>query len=293
MSNRGVPLEEWQKLRDKDVHERIRRKQFRRPLTKNHQDFLKAIERHDITLVIGPAGTGKTSLACQVAIRLFMEGKIEQIVMARPLVECDGELGFLPGNVDEKLAFFTAPMQEALKRALGPQEFAKARQEGRIVICPLEQMRGKTFENAVVIIDEAANATYRQLHMALTRVGDDCHIVICGDVRQSDLEFARENPEAVPLLKVARILSRLNRPEIAICTMDGGDVLRPEIVNVIDEALSCGLTPTLPTTTTGPSVCEIREPVPSYGEMVVELARENQNSSSCSKKRVLKRRLTA
>lgn len=281
----AIPLEDWRKKRDADVAQRFSksRDKYHKPLTANHRRYMQTIENTMVTICVGPAGTGKTTLACQVAAKMIQEGKIEKIVISRPLVECGEKLGTLPGGVDEKMAMFTAPMVEGLKRALGAELYMRLKEKELIEVIPLGQMRGKTFDNAVVIIDEPQNATYGELHMALTRPGFGCHMVLCGDLRQSDLVQLRID---VPLLKAALRLKKLRSPEIIVCMMTKEDVLRPDLVSLIDEALGaedtqCDSNPLSATTMTA---C-LTEPAPSYGAKVGTSARRVKSNSASSKGR--------
>jgi phosphate starvation-inducible PhoH-like protein len=235
-----VNIEDWRQERDREVIQKIedkKRKSFKRPLTENHLHYMQLIAEKSVVACVGPAGTGKTSLACQVASKLICSGTIQNIVITRPLVECGGKLGFLPGGVEDKMSFFIAAVVKALKRDMGSDQYERLKKEEKILVIPLEQMRGETFDDAVVIVDEPQNATYEQLHMALTRLGDNCHIVLCGDLKQSDLVRAKNNLDAVPLMKVIRSLSKMKEPDIGICVMTHQDVLRPPLVAKIDKAL--------------------------------------------------------
>ena len=148
-------LEDWRAKRDEMVEKKVGAATYKKPLTKRHLAYMKAIEDYQVIFCTGPAGTGKTSLACQVALKLYREGKITKIVITRPLVECGKtRLGTLPGGVDDKMAMFIAPMVKAIIKVVGKVEYEKMRAAEIIEVIPLEQMRGSTFDDAIVIIDE-------------------------------------------------------------------------------------------------------------------------------------------
>lgn len=233
---KSVPLDDWMAERDRDVAARAaaaaaRASPHRKPLTKNHLYYQQTIEAYPVTVCVGPCGTGKTVLACEVAAKLFREQKIKRIVLSRPLVMCDEDLGTLPGSKEEKLAPFLAPLENTLKGLFGRTEYDRMVANGVVEVCPLAVMRGRTFEDAVVILDESQNATYGQLKMALTRLGGGSHIVVNGDVTQSDLR----DPDN-PLTNVIRRLRGVK--EIKIVRLTRADVLRPALVQLIDERLS-------------------------------------------------------
>ena len=143
-------------------------------------------ESTSIVLAIGPAGTGKTMLAVQFGIKLFQEGKVDKIVVTRPAVSVDEDLGFLPGDLNEKMAPWTRPIFDVLGEYYQTKEIAKMLEEGVIEISPLAYMRGRTFKNAYIVADEMQNATQNQMKMLLTRLGEGSKMVVTGDLAQAD-----------------------------------------------------------------------------------------------------------
>jgi len=143
-------------------------------------------EHTSIVLAIGPAGTGKTMLAVQYGIKLFQEGKVDKIVVTRPAVSVDEDLGFLPGDLNEKMAPWTRPIFDVLGEYYQTKEIAKMLEEGVIEISPLAYMRGRTFKNAYIVADEMQNATINQMKMLLTRLGEGSKMVVTGDLAQAD-----------------------------------------------------------------------------------------------------------
>jgi len=143
-------------------------------------------ETTSIVLAIGPAGTGKTMLAVQFGIKLFQEGKVDRIVVTRPAVSVDEDLGFLPGTLNEKMAPWTRPIFDVLGEYYQTKEIAKMLEEGVIEISPLAYMRGRTFKNAYIVADEMQNATVNQMKMLLTRLGEGSKMVVTGDLAQAD-----------------------------------------------------------------------------------------------------------
>jgi phosphate starvation-inducible PhoH-like protein len=143
-------------------------------------------EATSIVLAIGPAGTGKTMLAVQFGIKLFQEGKVDRIVVTRPAVSVDEDLGFLPGDLNEKMAPWTRPIFDVLGEYYQKKEIASMLEEGTIEISPLAYMRGRTFKNAYIVADEMQNATVNQMKMLLTRLGEGSKMVVTGDLAQAD-----------------------------------------------------------------------------------------------------------
>ena len=143
-------------------------------------------ESTSIVLAIGPAGTGKTMLAVQFGVKLFQEGKVDRIVVTRPAVSVDEDLGFLPGDLNEKMAPWTRPIFDVLGEYYQKKEIASMLEEGTIEISPLAYMRGRTFKNAYIVADEMQNATVNQMKMLLTRLGEGSKMVVTGDLAQAD-----------------------------------------------------------------------------------------------------------
>ena len=157
----------------------------RNPNQKYYLDKLQD-ENTSIVLAIGPAGTGKTMLAVQVGIKLFQEGIVDKIVVTRPAVSVDEDLGFLPGTLNEKMAPWTRPIFDVLGEYYQAKDVAKMLEEGVIEISPLAYMRGRTFKNAYIVADEMQNATVNQMKMLLTRLGEGSKMVVTGDLAQAD-----------------------------------------------------------------------------------------------------------
>ena len=154
--------------------------------TPRQVNYLQEIQDHDITFGIGPAGTGKTLLAVQMGIKLFQEGKIDKIIVTRPAVSVDEDIGFLPGDLNEKMAPWTRPIFDVLGEYYQTKQIAAMLEEGIIEISPLAYMRGRTFKNAYIIADEMQNATQNQMKMLLTRLGENSKMVVTGDLAQAD-----------------------------------------------------------------------------------------------------------
>lgn len=232
----GRTILDWKAERDKAVSKRAAERVPKKPsrisddnLTFNHLKYLELIASHRITFCTGPAGTGKTSLACQVAARALKGGAVERLVLVRPLVQCDGDVGTLPGALGDKVLPYLQPMARALAEVLG-DEVDHLTRKGVIEVAALELMRGNTYHDAFVILDEAENATRGQLRMFLTRMGENSKFVVTGDVSQSDLRTAD-----VPLeWAIARLKGH---KEIAAHEFTYDDVLRPGIVTWIDSRL--------------------------------------------------------
>lgn len=166
--------------------------------TSAQQDYINAIKSHSLTFGIGPAGTGKSYCAAAVAADGLLAGTVERIILTRPAVEAGEQLGFLPGDVDEKYAVYIEAVRDTLNQRLGSGAVDYHLRHGRIVAAPLAYMRGKTFgEGTFVILDEAQNTTVAQMKMFLTRIGEHCRIVVNGDIRQSDIRGQNGLADAV------------------------------------------------------------------------------------------------
>lgn len=166
------------------------------------EHYINAIRRHCLTLGLGPAGTGKSYCAAALAAEALESGKIERIILTRPAVEAGEQLGFLPGSVDEKFAVYIDAFRDILNQRLGAGTVNYCIRHGRIVAAPLAFMRGKTFDQSTfVILDEAQNTSPAQMKMFLTRIGEDCKVVINGDICQSDIRGANGLSDAVDKLK--------------------------------------------------------------------------------------------
>lgn len=200
------------------------------PKTAGQKKYIEAIRKHDVTFGIGPAGTGKTYLAMAMAAQALKAGSVNRIILTRPAVEAGEALGFLPGDLYEKLDPYLRPLQDALHDMLPPEEIEKYRDRGIIEIAPLAYMRGRTLSNSFIVLDEAQNTTTEQMMMFLTRLGEDSRMVITGDITQVDLPRSRRSG----LKEAMEILSHI--PEIQMFFFDSSDVVRHPVVQKIIEA---------------------------------------------------------
>jgi len=198
--------------------------------TPNQVRYLKALEAHDVVFAIGPAGTGKTYLAVAAAVHALRQKKVERIVLVRPAVEAGESLGFLPGDMQEKVDPYLRPLYDALQDLMPFEKIRRFLELGVIEIAPLAFMRGRTLTNAFVILDEAQNTTVRQMKMFLTRMGQGTRSAITGDVTQIDLA----NPESSGLVKVQDILNGV--PDIKFIYFEKADVVRHRLVRDILQA---------------------------------------------------------
>ncbi len=204
-----------------------------RPLrarTPRQRAFIDAIDRHDLTLAIGPAGTGKTFLATIQAVRFLQEQRVERIVLTRPAVEAGERLGFLPGDLQQKVDPYLRPLYDALHNLLGPERTAALQEKGVIEVAPLAYMRGRTLADSFVILDEAQNTTPAQMRMTLTRLGENSRMVVTGDITQIDL------PPGQPsgLIEAAEVLGGVEG--VALCRFSDADVVRHPLVQRLVQA---------------------------------------------------------
>ncbi|WP_231493402.1 PhoH family protein [Alicyclobacillus macrosporangiidus] len=198
--------------------------------TLGQRRYVEAIRRQDIVFGIGPAGTGKTYLAVAMAVAALKRGDVKRIVLTRPAVEAGENLGFLPGDLQEKVDPYLRPIYDALYDVYGPEQVQRALERGSIEIAPLAYMRGRTLDDSFVILDEAQNTTAEQMKMFLTRLGFGSKMVITGDVTQIDLPPGRPSG----LVQAERILRGIDG--IAFCHFSGDDVVRHHLVQRIIEA---------------------------------------------------------
>jgi len=198
--------------------------------SEKQSDYIKALKENDIVMSLGPAGTGKSFLAVSVAVTLLMEKKIERVILSRPAVEAGEKLGFLPGDMKEKVDPYLRPLYDALYELFGADKIDKKIETGEIEIAPLAFMRGRTLKNCFAILDEAQNATETQIKMFLTRIGENSKLVVNGDPSQIDLI----NKSQSGLIKSKDILKDLN--EIKIIEFDHTDVVRHPLVSKIIRA---------------------------------------------------------
>ena len=198
--------------------------------TVGQQEYMKAIQNNTITIGVGPAGTGKTYLAVAAAVAAFRERTVNRIILTRPAVEAGERLGFLPGDLQNKVDPYLRPLYDALYEMLGPETFQKYQERGSIEVAPLAYMRGRTLDDSFIILDEAQNTTREQMKMFLTRLGFGSKIVITGDVTQIDLP----DDKTSGLKDAVRVLTDVD--DIAICTLTSADVVRHALVQRIINA---------------------------------------------------------
>ena len=195
--------------------------------TLGQQRYMKAISKNTITIGVGPAGTGKTYLAVAAAVAAFREKAVNRIILTRPAVEAGERLGFLPGDLQNKVDPYLRPLYDALYDMLGAETYQKYLERGNIEVAPLAYMRGRTLDDSFIILDEAQNTTREQMKMFLTRLGFGSKIVITGDITQIDLP----SDKVSGLKDAVRILD--NVPDIAICRLTASDVVRHALVQRI------------------------------------------------------------
>ena len=200
--------------------------------SKKQSDYIKALTNNDITLALGPAGTGKSFLAVSVAMTMLFEKKVEKVILSRPAVEAGEKLGFLPGDMKEKVDPYLRPLYDALYDLFGFEKINKKIDSGEIEIAPLAFMRGRTLKNSFAILDEAQNATLTQIKMFLTRIGENSKIVVNGDPTQIDLI----NKSQSGLIKTKKILNKIK--EIESIEFDHKDVVRHPLVTKIIQAFN-------------------------------------------------------
>ena len=202
--------------------------------TVGQQNYMRAISRNTVTLGIGPAGTGKTYLAVAAAVAAFRERTVNRIILTRPAVEAGERLGFLPGDLQNKVDPYLRPLYDALYDMLGAETFQKYQERGSIEVVPLAYMRGRTLDDSFIILDEAQNTTKEQMKMFLTRLGFGSKVVITGDVTQIDLPSDKTSG----LKDAIRVLEGVK--DIAICRLTSADVVRhalvQEIINAYERA---------------------------------------------------------
>jgi phosphate starvation-inducible PhoH-like protein len=200
------------------------------PRNKHQENYLFKLndDTKNIVFAIGPAGTGKTMLAVQMGVRLFQEGKVDKIIVTRPAVSVDEDLGFLPGDLNEKMAPWTRPIFDVMGEYYKQSDIAEMLKEGVIEISPLAYMRGRTFKNAYIIADEMQNATVNQMKMLLTRLGEGSKMVVTGDLAQAD----RRSDNG--LINFTNLLaSKPNLKHIDIVEFDHKDIERHDAVREV------------------------------------------------------------
>jgi phosphate starvation-inducible PhoH-like protein len=200
------------------------------PRSEKQKIYVEALRNNKIVMALGPAGTGKTFLAVAVAVTFLLEERIKKIILSRPAVEAGENLGFLPGDMKDKIDPYLIPLYDSLYELLGYDKIQKKIEEGIIEIAPLAFMRGRTLKDSFVILDEAQNATFTQIKMFLTRLGNNSTMVINGDPSQVDLTKSKESG----LFETTKILKNIN--EIKTINFDHSDVIRHPLVSKIVKA---------------------------------------------------------
>lgn len=213
----------WEKEDDKPKREPLR------ALNERQKEYIKAITKGDQVFTLGPAGTGKTYIAAALAADWLMDGKIEKVVLTRPAVGVEEEHGFLPGDIGKKIAPWVLPFTEVMQKRMGKSAFHSAMRNGQIEIAPIAYMRGRTFDKALVFLDEAQNTTYSQIKMFLTRIGEGSKVIVNGDIRQTDLEVTSG------LLVALGIIGGCDLP-ISVVEFTNEDVVRSGICKMWAEA---------------------------------------------------------
>ena len=201
-----------------------------KPKTLGQKQYVDAIRDHMIVFGIGPAGTGKTYLAMAMAITAFKNNEVSRIILTRPAIEAGEKLGFLPGDLQSKVDPYLRPLYDALYQIMGAESFTKNMEKGLIEVAPLAYMRGRTLDNAYIILDEAQNTTPAQMKMFLTRIGFGSKVVVTGDASQKDLM-----PDTKSGLDIAvKVLSKID--DIVFCKLSSKDVVRHPLVQKIVRA---------------------------------------------------------
>lgn len=201
-----------------------------RSKTLGQRAYVEAVRKHELTLAVGPAGTGKTYLAMAMAVVALKAKEVERIVLTRPAVEAGEKLGFLPGDMTQKVDPYLRPLYDALHELMGADSYQRLAERGTVEVAPLAFMRGRTLSDAFIILDEAQNATSEQMKMFLTRLGFGSKIVITGDITQIDLP----DDKTSGLKDAIRVLDGVK--DIAICRLTSADVVRHALVQEIISA---------------------------------------------------------
>lgn len=221
--------EELQTLQ-KDVLARTRKGDDIRAKTFRQRQYIEAIRNHDLTFCIGPAGTGKTFLAAVIAVQALLSNQVERLILTRPAVEAGERLGFLPGDLQQKIDPYLRPLYDALYELIEPEKIPNLMERGIIEVAPLAYMRGRTLNNAFIILDEAQNTTPAQMKMVLTRLGFRSKMVVTGDITQTDLPSNQSSGLSVAI----NILK--NVEGISFCQLTKADVVRHALVQRIVSA---------------------------------------------------------
>ena len=198
--------------------------------TLGQYDYVKAIREHELTFAVGPAGTGKTYLAMALAVAALRNKEVERIVLTRPAVEAGEKLGFLPGDLSQKVDPYLRPLFDALYEMMGAESYQRLQERGALEVAPLAYMRGRTLSDSFIILDEAQNTTPEQMKMFLTRFGAGSRVVVTGDATQTHLPYGKQSG----LLQALEVLKEI--PEIAIVRLSQSDVVRHDLVQTVVKA---------------------------------------------------------
>lgn len=198
-------------------------------LNERQRDYIKAIKHGNQVFTLGPAGTGKTYIAAIMAADMLLDGVVDRVILSRPAVGVDEEHGFLPGDINKKIAPWVLPFTEVMQKRMGKDRYRQAMTDGRIEIVPIAYMRGRTFDRSLVFLDEAQNTTYSQIKMFLTRIGDEAKVIVNGDIRQTDLDGQSG------LATVLTMIDRYDLP-VPVIEFTNDDVVRSAICKLWAEA---------------------------------------------------------
>jgi len=221
--------EEWRDLQQ-DILATTRRGELIRAKTFRQRQYIQSIRKCSLTFGIGPAGTGKTYLAAVLAVQALLSNEYERLILTRPAIEAGEKLGFLPGDLQQKVNPYLRPLYDALYELIESERIASLMERGTIEVAPLAYMRGRTLNRAFVILDEAQNTTPAQMKMMLTRLGRDARMVVTGDVTQTDLPTSQTSGLAI----AQKILPQIEG--IAFCYLGKGDIVRHPLVSKIIDA---------------------------------------------------------
>ncbi len=228
----ALETQRQEELRDlqRDILARTRQGELIRAKTLRQRQYIQAIRTHALTFSIGPAGTGKTFLAAVLGVQALLANQYERLILTRPAVEAGERLGFLPGDLQQKINPYLRPLYDALADLINPEKIPGLMERGVIEVAPLAYMRGRTLNNAFIILDEAQNTTPAQMKMVLTRLGFHSRMVITGDVTQTDLPSHQQSG----LAAAQQILQHVEG--IAFCYLSKADVIRHPLVEQIIDA---------------------------------------------------------